>query len=76
MGHVPRAGLVLEHAFGGRIRLPAWLRWLVTFHLVVFGWVLFRAQGIGTSVTVLSRLTRAGAPTLWTAPVVAADRRS
>src|SRR3954452_2704502 len=37
-------GLVAEHALGGRIRAPGWLRWLVTLNLVVFGWILFRSQ--------------------------------
>jgi D-alanyl-lipoteichoic acid acyltransferase DltB (MBOAT superfamily) len=64
--------LVLEHAFGGRIRVPGWLRWLVTFHLVVFGWVLFRAQGIVDFWNVITRFGTWGAPTLWTAPVLAA----
>ena len=27
------AGLIAEHALGGRVRTPAWLRWFVTFHL-------------------------------------------
>src|SRR3954453_21770288 len=39
-------GLVAEHALGGRIRAPGWLRWLVTLNLVVFGWILFRSQSI------------------------------
>jgi alginate O-acetyltransferase complex protein AlgI len=64
--------LVLEHAFGGRIRLPAWLRWFVTFHLIVFGWIVFRSQGVGMIGTFLSRLASPGAPTLWTAPVLLA----
>jgi alginate O-acetyltransferase complex protein AlgI len=65
-------GLVLEHALGGRIRTPAWLRWFVTFHLVVLGWVLFRSQGVGMIGTFLSRLGSFGAPTLWKAPVLIA----
>ena len=64
--------LCLEHAWGGRIRVPSWLRWFVTFHLVVFGWILFRAQGIGNAWTFLTRFASFGAPTLWTAPVLAA----
>ncbi len=65
-------GLVAEHALGGRVRLPGWLRWLVTFHLVVLGWVLFRAQDIGLAWTFLSRLGSFGAGTLWRAPVLVA----
>ena len=53
-------GLVVEHALGGRLRLPGWLRWLMTFHLIVFGWILFRAQSLATFWTFLSRLTVPG----------------
>jgi D-alanyl-lipoteichoic acid acyltransferase DltB (MBOAT superfamily) len=65
-------GLVLEHAFGGRLKTPTWLRWLITFHLIVFGWILFRAQAIGIFWTLLTRFASWGTPTLWTAPVIAA----
>jgi alginate O-acetyltransferase complex protein AlgI len=65
-------GLVGEHALGGRIRAPAWLKWLVTFHLVVFGWILFRSQSLSLVGTFLSRLFTPGRATLWTAPVVGA----
>ena len=48
LGRVPRASAwSLEHALGGRLKTPAWLRWFVTFHLIVFGWILFRAQSLG-----------------------------
>jgi alginate O-acetyltransferase complex protein AlgI len=65
-------GLVGERVLGGRVRTPTWLRWLVTFHLVVLGWVIFRAQGIGEVWSFLSRLGSPGSPTLWTAPVLLA----
>ena len=65
-------GLVIEHALGGRLKTPTWLRWFVTFHLIVLGWVLFRAQQIGIAWSFLSRLGSFGAPTLWTAPVLLA----
>ena len=64
--------LIVEHALGGRVRAPGWLRWFVTFHLVVFGWIFFRAQGIGLAWTFLTRLVSFGAPTLWTVPVLLA----
>ena len=64
--------LVGEHALGGRIRAPGWLRWLVTFHLVVLGWIVFRAQTIGDVWTLLKRLGTAGSPTLLRVPVVLA----
>jgi alginate O-acetyltransferase complex protein AlgI len=66
------AGLVTEHALGGRIRAPAWLKWFVTFHLIVFGWILFRSESLHLAGVFLSRLPTIGAPTLWTAPVVGA----
>jgi alginate O-acetyltransferase complex protein AlgI len=66
------AGLVTEHVIGGRFKTPAWLRWAVTFHLVVFGWILFRSESLGVAGTFLSRLTVAGDATLWSWPVVLA----
>jgi D-alanyl-lipoteichoic acid acyltransferase DltB (MBOAT superfamily) len=65
-------GLVCDHLIGGKIKTPTWLRWLVTFHLVVLGWVLFRAQGIGLAWDFLERLGSWGSPTLWAAPTLAA----
>src|SRR6202020_582541 len=61
--------LVVEHALGGRLRAPGWLRWLVTFHLVVLGWIVFRAQSIGDVWTLLKRFASLGSPTLLTVPV-------
>jgi alginate O-acetyltransferase complex protein AlgI len=66
------AGLVGEHALGGRIRAPAWLRWAVTFHLVVFGWILFRSEDLHTAGVFLSRLVEPGAASLWSLNVVVA----
>ena len=47
------AGLVARaRAATGGVRAPGWLRWFVTFHLVVFGWILFRSTDLepaGTS---------------------------
>ena len=64
--------LVLEHAFGGRLKAPTWLRWFVTFQLVVFGWIIFRSQSVGELWAFLKRFGSPGAPTLWTVPVIAA----
>jgi D-alanyl-lipoteichoic acid acyltransferase DltB (MBOAT superfamily) len=63
-------GLVAEHLLAGRLRLPAWLRWLATFHLIVLSWLLFRSQDLGDVGTILSRLVAPGAATLWSIPVV------
>jgi len=65
-------GLVLEHALGGHLKLPGWLRWLVTFHCIVFGWILFRSPSLSAFWAFLSRLTVPGPASLWTAPVLAA----
>jgi alginate O-acetyltransferase complex protein AlgI len=65
-------GLVVEHIIKGRLHFPDWLRWLVTFNLVVFGWIIFRAQSLSDLGTLLSRLTVITRPTLLSATVVAA----
>ncbi len=65
-------GLVAEHALGGRFSTPAWVRWFVTFHLVVFGWILFRSESLHVAGVFLSRLTVPGEAGLWTAPIVLA----
>jgi alginate O-acetyltransferase complex protein AlgI len=66
------AGLAVERALGGRLPGPRWLKWLVTFHLVVLGWILFRSQSIGLAVEFLGQLVQPGAATLWSAPVAVA----
>jgi alginate O-acetyltransferase complex protein AlgI len=66
------AGLVTEHAIGGRIRAPAWLKWFVVFHLIVFGWILFRSESLELAGTFLSRLADPGPATLWSLPVALA----
>lgn len=37
------AALLLERLISGRDRWPAWLGWLITFEIVGWGWVWFRA---------------------------------
>jgi alginate O-acetyltransferase complex protein AlgI len=66
--------LVTEHALRRvtKWRPPVWAQWLITFHLVVFGWLLFRAQGLGLWWDVIKRFGSWGAPTLWTFPVLLA----
>jgi len=66
-------GLSAEHALGARVkRVPVWLRWFITFHLVVFGWILFRSQSLGLAGQFISRLFVSGPATLWSVPVVLA----
>jgi ethanolamine transporter EutH len=45
---------------------------VITFHLVVFGWILFRAQSLDQAQTMISRLFAPGSATLWSVPVIAA----
>jgi D-alanyl-lipoteichoic acid acyltransferase DltB (MBOAT superfamily) len=66
------AGLVGERLWAGRIRTPAWLRWLVTFHLVVLGWIVFRAESLSVTWQFLKRLVAWGPGTLYSAPVLLA----
>jgi len=54
--------LALERLLGKwfKFRLPAFLHWLITFHLVCFAWIFFRAKDFDTSrliVTKISNLT-------------------
>jgi len=65
-------GLSAEHAMGGRLRLPGWLRWFVTFNLVTFAWILFRAQDLAVFWDYVSRLVVPGAFTLITVPAAVA----
>ncbi len=73
-GGLHGAMLSIEHLAGERRiqRVPAWLRWLVVFHLVVFGWILFRSPDLGVVGAFLSALASPGAATLVTPLVVIA----
>jgi alginate O-acetyltransferase complex protein AlgI len=62
-------GLATERALGGRLKFPGWLRWLVTFHLIVFGWILFRSSSLSVAGDFLSHMFTPGAFTLLTLPV-------
>jgi D-alanyl-lipoteichoic acid acyltransferase DltB (MBOAT superfamily) len=62
--------LAVERLLRGRVRAPAWARWLVVFHGVVLAWVLFRAPNLDVAGTFLSRLGHPGHATLWKASVV------
>jgi D-alanyl-lipoteichoic acid acyltransferase DltB (MBOAT superfamily) len=63
--------LCTEHALDGRLgrRTPAWLRGMLTFALVCFGWILFRSTDLDVFLAFLGRLVDPGPATLWTAPV-------
>ncbi len=64
--------LSTEHVFRGKVRLPKWLAWLVVFHLVLLGWILFRSQNLELVGTFLGRLAVGGPATLWSFPVLLA----
>jgi len=70
-GAIHGSVLVGEHQLGDRWRPPAWLGWLVTFHIVVIAWVFFRAGDMATATTFFGRLAVDGGATLVTAPIVA-----
>ncbi len=57
-GGIHGLGLAAERALGWRPRTTAaqWLGRLLTFHVVCFGWIFFRADSIGRAGDVLTRL--------------------
>jgi alginate O-acetyltransferase complex protein AlgI len=72
-GAIHASGLCAERALGTRVRrLPSWLRWLVTFHLVVLAWIVFRSPSLAIAGDVLAQLFTPGPITLWSAPVLGA----
>ncbi len=71
-GGLHGAGLAAERALRGRLSLPAWLKWAIVFHAVVFGWILFRSRNLDLAGTFISRLVEPGPATLWTVPAVLA----
>ncbi|HZC13111.1 MAG TPA: MBOAT family O-acyltransferase, partial [Thermoleophilaceae bacterium] len=72
-GALHGACLVIERLLSGRVKAPpVWLRWAIVFHVVVFGWILFRAENLDLVGTFLSQLTEPGEATLWEPVTVAA----
>jgi alginate O-acetyltransferase complex protein AlgI len=72
-GMLHGACLVVERMLSGRVKAPpAWLRWAIVFNVVVFGWILFRAENLDLAGTFLSQLTESGPATLWEPVTVAA----
>jgi D-alanyl-lipoteichoic acid acyltransferase DltB (MBOAT superfamily) len=50
--------LAIEHALRGRPDWrPAWLRWFITFHIVVLAWIVFRAPDLSVAGELVSQLT-------------------
>ncbi len=44
------------------VRMPAFIRGLITFHIVVFAWVFFRSTSFGGAMTIFGRLFSGGGP--------------
>jgi hypothetical protein len=51
-------------------RIPPWLGWLVTFHVVCLAWVFFRAPDLATAFDLLGRVGASGPSPLVTLPLV------
>src|SRR3954471_262934 len=71
-GALHGAALVFERMFTPWGRMPAWLRWFVTFHVVVLAWILFRSPDLHIAGEVIAQLFSPGPATLWTLPAVLA----
>ncbi|HEX3294205.1 MAG TPA: MBOAT family protein [Solirubrobacterales bacterium] len=67
-------GLSAEHAVKGRLGriFPGWLRWFLTFNLIVVGWILFRSTDLSLFGDYMAALVRSGPATLYSVPVVGA----
>jgi alginate O-acetyltransferase complex protein AlgI len=73
-GTLHGVALVIEHALRDRRvrRPPAWLAWLIVINVVVFGWILFRAESLELAATFIGQLFEPGPATLWAPVTVAA----
>jgi alginate O-acetyltransferase complex protein AlgI len=73
-GTLHGVALVIEHVLRERgvRRPPAWLAWLIVFNVVVFGWILFRAESLELAATFIGQLFDPGPATLWAPVSVAA----
>jgi D-alanyl-lipoteichoic acid acyltransferase DltB (MBOAT superfamily) len=74
-GALHGTGLVVERFLRvhlpERVSLPGWARWFIVFHLVVFGWILFRSPDLSVVAAFLGQLTDFHAPQLLsTVPVL------
>jgi alginate O-acetyltransferase complex protein AlgI len=73
-GTLHGVALVVEHSLRDRgvRRPPAWLAWLIVFNVVVFGWILFRAESLELAATFIGQLFVPGPATLWSVVSVGA----
>jgi D-alanyl-lipoteichoic acid acyltransferase DltB (MBOAT superfamily) len=74
-GGIHGTALVINHQFRGRDAwMPEWLKWLITFHVVVLAWIVFRAPDLGVAGELFSQLTDWGTASVitWTTALVVA----
>jgi D-alanyl-lipoteichoic acid acyltransferase DltB (MBOAT superfamily) len=69
-GFIHGAALAIENVFRGKVSIAPWLKWVLTFHIVVLAWIPFRAPDLQLAADYASRLLHWGPPTLWTLPVI------
>jgi alginate O-acetyltransferase complex protein AlgI len=63
-GGIHGTALVVEHQLRGRKDvLPDWLKWFITFHIVVLAWIVFRSPDMSVAGELFSQLTDWGAAT-------------
>ena len=56
-GGIHGTALVIEHALGRRWdAVPGWLKWFITFHIVVLAWIVFRAPELSVASELFAQL--------------------
>jgi len=53
-GAIHGVALSLNHCLRSKVRLPRAVGWLLTFHVVTFAWIFFRAPDLATAMRVLT----------------------
>src|SRR5215212_8575859 len=74
-GGIHGTALVVEHQLRGREDiLPGWLKWCITFHIVVLAWIVFRAADLDLAGQLFSQLSEWGSASVitWTTVAVVA----
>ncbi|MBA3301110.1 MAG: MBOAT family protein, partial [Thermoleophilaceae bacterium] len=64
--------LSINHLADGRVKMPKWAAWALTFNLLAFAFVIFRSQDLSLAGEYFSRLVEPGAATLYSVPAVLA----
>lgn len=59
-GALHGGAMVLQRLCRGKVKLPRWLGWLLTFVFVNVAWVFFRAESLGQALAVLGGLFQSG----------------